>query len=436
MKMEKLRCVGLLVLAAFLLATSGCWRVKQTPYQSALKGYYGALQSERSEESLKTAIANVDREISKSPTDPGMLALRAGGYLDLLRLGVQKPNPSFDASYAEKLFRDLRLLKTQTDQATTQHWLRPRANTMVGDAFLLRAESLPTETEPLQTLLRSARQEALYQLAADFYQHAWVAAQGQPAGENAAIEAAGLAKEMENARDGYVNAISGVAKTKRVLGFTREARQLTQQAIGLVTMGSAPLPAPALGLTPTSLYSYSHAMLQTEYESMETLTKGNYEERVSFAQSALKEELSSQMLKSVPDVNFENEQIARRLLTYYGALESRAQDILATGGGDVNAELVSLKLIPGARNVSSGVGAVIEYVSLVVGEEKVRVDLDDAPLVAGGLSLKIHSGTGSSANLPQERVRFLNRVSSLFAPGRQVQVLGPGENVLGTVVAH
>jgi len=138
----------------------------------------------------------------------------------------------------------------------------------------------------------------------------------------------------------------------------------------------------------------------------------------------------------VPDLNFENEQIARRLLTYYGALEARAQDILATGGGDVNAELVSLKLIPGARNVSSGVGAVIEYVSLVVGEEKVRVDLDDAPLMAGGLSLKIHSGTGSSANLPQERVRFLNRVSSLFAPGRQVQVLGPGENVLGTVVAH
>jgi hypothetical protein len=437
MKTQRLRVLAPLALAALTLTLIGCLKVRPTPYQVGLKAYYSALLSEKTEESLKTAIANLDKEMAKNPSDAGMLALRASAYLDLVRLGVQKPGGGFDAQNAEKLFRDLRLLQTHAEEANAKLWLKPRVSTMAGDAFILRAESIPPATESKPSLIRSARQAALYQLAADFYLHAWAAAQIRATGDDAAAEGVGLAKEKDNARDGYVSAISGVAKTKRVLGFPKEARELTQLAIDLTTKDLPPSPTLHAGLTPDSLYAYPHAVLKTQYESMEVLTTGNYPERVGFAESALKEDLSSRLLHSTPDVTFTNEQIATRLLTYYAALTARVQDLSATGAGNINSEAVSFRLFPGARSVSSDVSAFVEYISLMVGEEKVRVDLDDAIVPPGGLSLTIRSRTGSpSGNSTHGLVLFLNRSNSFFAGGAEVQVLGPGENAIGSVTAQ
>jgi hypothetical protein len=445
MKTERVRLFGFLMLAASVLAASGCLKVKPTPYQVGLKAYYSALLSGKSEESLKAAIANLDKELAKSPSDPGMLALRASAHLDLLRLGVQKPERTFDAEYADSLFRDLRLLQTHAEEATAKLWLKPRLNTMAGDAFLLRAESLPPppDANRKESLILSARQGAFYQLAADFYQHAWAAAQVQATGEDATAENIALAKEKDNARDGYVNAVSGISKTKRVLGFSKEARQLSHQAIGLLTTDSAALPAPDpnKGLTPGSLYAYSHAILKTQYESIEVLTRGNYAERVSFKESALKEDLLSRMLQSKPDLGFSGEAIATQLLTYYGALTAQTKTLSATGGGNVNTEVVSFQLLPGAAYVASNVNAVVEYLTLAVGEDKVRVELNDVNVPPEGVSVTIHSRTGSSSgDSPSKLERFLNRSSSFFATGAQVQVLvpgdNPGDNVIGSVVAQ
>src|SRR5262245_57764001 len=166
MKTERVRLFGSLMLAASMLAASGCLKVKPTPYQVGLKAYYSALLSGKSEESLKTAIADLDKELAKSSSDPGLLALRASAHLDLLRLGVQKPNGTFDAERADRLFQDLRLLQTHAEEATAKLWLKPRLSTMAGDAFLLRAESLsrPPADDPKASLIQSTRQGAFYQL--------------------------------------------------------------------------------------------------------------------------------------------------------------------------------------------------------------------------------------------------------------------------------
>ena len=421
--------VRLLLLIVALLAVTGCPKVKPTPYQLGLKAYYSALLSGKTEESLNAAIVNLDAELKKSPADPGMLALRASSYLELLRLKAQDEK-TYHGEYARSLFRDLRLLQTHADQSAAKLWLRPRLSTMAADAFLLRAESMPRETDARSRLIQSARQGAFYQLAADFYQHAWTAAQVEPSGDDADAQAAGLEKEKANARDGYANALSGVAKTRRVQGFREQARTLTQQVIDLLT--TPELPAPTAPLTPGSLYAYSHTVLASQYQSMENLTKGSYLERVSLAETALREDFASRMLRSTADLSFSNDQISTRLQTYYAARTAQTRQLTATGGGDLPNQVVSFEMLPGPQYVIANFSAIVEYVSLRVGDTTVRVDLGDAIVPPAGATITIHSKVGTSQGL----VRFLNRGSSLFATGNEVEVLAPGDNVIGTEIAQ
>jgi hypothetical protein len=431
MKTLKVRLLGPLVLLAALLAVTGCPKIKPTPYQLGLEAYYSALLSGKTEQNLLEAVTKLNEQLKKSPSDPGVLALRASSYLELLRLKVQGER-TFHAEYAENLFRDLQLLQTLADQTSSKLWLKPRLSTMAADAFLLRAEAMPVQKEPKSQLTQAAQQGALYQLAADFYQHAWTAAQVTPTGDHADTEATGLEKEKANARDGYTNALSGAAKTKRVLGFAAQARMLTKQVIDLVTTPPATPPAPSAVPTPGSLYAYSHATLKSLYESMETSTIGNYPERVGFAEAVLREDLAARLLASTPDFSFTNEPISTRLLSYYAAGTARARQLEATGGGDLNKEMVSFDMVPGQQYVAANVNASVEYVSLKIGPAIVHVDLGNANVPPDGVTIMIHSKAGQS----QDLVRFLNRSTPLFATGAEVQVLGPGGNVVGTVAAQ
>ncbi len=415
-------------LAAVVLVTAGCPKVRPGAYQLGVQAYYKALLNETTEESLRAAIANLNRHLEKNPADAGMLALRASGHLDLLRLSVQRPGGAWNTAYAAELFRDLRLLEALTDQHPVPAWLRPRLHTMAGDAFLLCAESLRSGSDGRSVLLQAVRQGALYRLAADFYQHAWVAAQ------TPVVEAGAAASDLEknNARDGYTSALAGLAKVKRMLGFPAEARNLAGQAIALLVSPAASLPAPDTALSPRSLYAYAHALLKTQYETVEALSRDNFRERVAFAEAALKEDLASRILKSPPeDVTFGDEPAAARLLSYYGALSVRAERFEITGAGDSGSEVISLRLIPDGPYAAAGISSFLDYVTLVSGTEKARVSLQ-MPMPAAGLELSIRTGQGR----PGAQLLFLGRNSPLFTAGDSIRLLGPDDREIGNTVAR
>jgi hypothetical protein len=423
------RCgVPLTCLVALVLLTAGCPKVRPGAYQLGVQAYYKALLSETTEESLRAAIASLNRHLEKNPADAGMLALRASGHLDLLRLSVQRPGGAWNTAYAAELFRDLRLLEALTDQQPAPPWLRPRLHTTAGDAFLLCAESLRGGGDGRSVLLQAVRQGALYRLAADFYQHAWAAAQTPTA------EAGAAASHLEksNARDGYTSALAGLAKVKRILGFEAEARDLAAQAIALLVSAGAPLPTPETALSPRSLYAYSHALLKTQYETVEALSRDSFRDRIAFAEAALKEDLASRILKSPPeDVTFGDEPAAARLLSYYGALSVRAERFEVTGAGDSGREVVSLRLIPDGPYAAAGIHSFLDYVTLVSATQKARISLQ-MPVPATGLELSIRTGQGQ----PGAQLLFLGRNSPLFAPGDAIRLLGPDDRQIGAAVAR
>jgi hypothetical protein len=415
-------------LAALVLLTAGCPKVRPGAYQLGVQAYYKALLNETTEESLRAAIAGLNRHLEKNPADAGMLALRASGYLDLLRLSVQRPGGGWNTAYAAELFRDLRLLEALTDQQPVPPWLRPRLHTMAGDAFLLGAESLRRGSDGRSVLLQAVRQGALYRLAADFYQHAWAAAQAPTA------EAGAAASDLEknNARDGYTSALAGLAQVKRILGFQAEARNLAGQAIALLVSPAASLPAPDAALSPRSLYAYPHALLKTQYETVEALSRDSFRERVAFAEAALKEDLASRILKSPPeDVTSGDEAAAARLLSYYGALSVRAERFEIIGAGDGGNERISLQLMPAGPYAAAGIQAFLDSLTLVSGTQKTRISLQ-VPVPATGLELSIRTGEGPS----DARSLFLGRNSPLFTPGDSVRLLGPDDREIGASVAR
>ncbi len=428
MKTTRRRGVPLICLVAVVLLTAGCPKVRPGAYQLGVQAYYKALLNETTEESLRAAIASLNRHLEKNPADAGMLALRASGHLDLLRLSVQRPGGAWNTAYAAELFRDLRLLEALTDQQPAPPWLRPRLHTMAGDAFLLCAESLRSGGDGRSVLLQAVRQGALYRLAADFYQHAWTAAQTPTAEAGAAASD----REKSNARDGYTSALAGLAKVKRILGFEGEARDLAAQAIALLVSAAAPLPAAETALSPRSLYAYSHALLKTQYETVEALSRDSFRDRIAFAEAALKEDLASRILRSPPeDVTFGDEPAAARLLSYYGALSVRAERFEVTGAGDGGREAVSLRLIPDGPYAAAGINSFLDYVTLVSGTQKARVSLQ-MPVPATGLELSIRTGPGQ----PGAQLLFLGRNSALFTPGDSIRLLGPDDREIGAAVAR
>lgn len=428
------RLAGALGLCTAVILASGCPKIKPGAYQLGLQAYYRALLGETSEESLQAAIAALNRHLEKNPSDAGMLALRASGHLDLLRLSLQRPGGVWNRNYAARLFQDLRLLQALSEQQGVPTWLRPRLHTMAGDAFLLCAESLRASNEPRSVLIQSVRQAALYRLAADFYQHAWAAAQVQPGGESGEADVSALNVEKMNARDGYVSALAGLGQVKRILGFEAEARELAKQTIALLVSPAAALPAAEPGLSPRSLYAYSHALLKTQYETVEALTRGSFSERVAFAEAALKEDLASRTLKSEPeDVTFGDEPSAGRLLSYYAALSLRAERFEVRGAGDRVNEAVSLRLAPQGPYAAAGVAAFLEHVTLVSGSQKARVAVPAAVPVSG-MDLTIRTGQGATD--AQSSVVFLGRTDALFAPGDAVRLLGPDDREIGAAVAR
>jgi len=442
--MTSRRNIGLAFLFVFLLLPVSCVKVRRTPYQLGLNAYYAALVSGTSEETLNKAITDLNEQLANSPADPGLLALRASGQLDLVRFrsqniqngsGIQNGQDSFDTTHADKVVQDLRLIQNLSDQIDSGLWIRARLFTMIGDLFLVRAETLPQESETRLSLLRSARQEALYRIAADFYQYAFTAAQVQVTGTAAADESVGLTRERDNARDGFANALSGWSKTRRELGFNDDSLRLTQQAIPLLALPSTPLPQPDAKRTTGTLYAYTHRVLQAHFESAETLTRGNYVDRVGFAEAALKEDLATRLLSNRWDMR--DEAISTRLLTYYAALTARASELQASGGGNVSNELFSFKLLPAGRYENAKVQGAVEYVSVKVGDVVTRIDLNDLILPLTGMLIHIHSGSVPASGDPTtERHISLNRRTSLFAAGSQMQILDPAGRIIGTVAAQ
>ena len=409
-------------MVALAFCATGCPKVKPSAYELGLKAYYQALLSETTEASLGEAIAGLDKELEKSPADPGLLALRASGSLELLRLGVQKPAGIFETAHAASLFRDLRLLQNLVDQAATKPWFRARVSTMAGDAFLLRAESLPEREGSRSILLRSIRQAALYQLARDFYQHAWTAAKTEETDQQGAEESAvanrtALQQEKGNARDGYVSAVAGLAQTRRILGFPQKALVLTTEVIRLLGSAAEELPA-AAGLTPKSLYAYTHRLLQTQYQSMGTLTTDNFAQRVGYAESELKEEFASKLLRSDPaDLSFGDEEAAGGLLTHYATSTARAESVDLTGAGDPSTERLSFKLLPGQRYATAGVNASVPSLTLATGADQPGTSVPfprrGRRVPPEGVEVTIQSGKGEN----QALTFFLGRTQALLPRG-------------------
>lgn len=303
--------LGCLLVASVLFAASCRVRIKRSPYQVGLQAYYRSLTSGTSESALDEAINKLNKEIEKYPTDTGLLALRASGYRELLRLKVGEAGQSFDPKLAEQLIRDLRMLNNLAVQSeNTPPWIRPHVYILVGDLLLLRAAAFKPESGAEIEKLRQIVLTALYRLAADFYIHAGQASSvALQAGENDVKKKLGLQRELIAAREGYINSLDGMAQSELFLGLKARAKQHLERARELlVDSGKTPFPphikeTSSCILTPRSLYSIQHQILAIQTRALAAIDAGGVDPSHKLSpepyELALKEEIAARIF-SIP----------------------------------------------------------------------------------------------------------------------------------------
>ena len=132
----------------------------------------------------------------------------------------------------------------------------------------------------------------LYQLAGDWFLHASAVA-GQLLADSEPLNKPGLNRELDNARDGYVNALSGMAQSERFLQLSNNARDHLTAAQNLLAT-AAPLPnAGGIPPSPSSFYAYPHSRLAIQARALEELTSYNIPSRIQLRGTAIKEEIAS-----------------------------------------------------------------------------------------------------------------------------------------------
>ena len=445
------RRVQLFAVAAVLLITAAgtaCTRVEPNAYQKALEIYYRNQLGGPDKSRMQQVIAELDEDLRKSPTDSSLLALHAESYLQLIRLGIESANVT-DVE-VRQLLHDLRLMQEMLDQPRSDAppWLGPRIYSTVGDVLLLTAESF-RQGEPQQNVPIYVLKTGMYQLALDFYLIAGQLAKEAGAGlrddkDREALHGPMVKREMTNALDGYVNALSGLAASEQFLGLQEKAHSDFMAANSLLNGAPFPPEKTEDNHVAKSLYPGPHQLRADLASFLQTDSLVDYLERAKFSQVALRARIASVLmagnLSGANAVDL-NKEIA--VVSSYLSSETVRATLTVEGAGDLEKEKVTIRLKPRALYGNQNVLPNLPFLQVSVGDQRHSVRLADStsdtgepafPIVpATGLSISICSRSGaSSVELVDNAQYFLGRSSPLLKKGDELRIIGPAGNVIGS----
>lgn len=414
-----------------ILSAPGCVKVRPSPYQIALARYYHGLLDGASETTVNAVILDLTEDLKKNPADSGLLLLRTSARLESIRLGFQK-DQAFHGDRAQAFFEDLRLLQTLLEKPGDRPaWLAPRVQTMFGDAVLLQTQALPGQTQAAavrQTIL----QMQLFRLATEAYVRAgaMAAASAKTAGVPQ-DQLLALMKEGDKARDGYVNALTGLAQTELFLRLTEAGKGHLVDALATTSGGSFP-PASAVSTGTGELDSQVHTLLSQQLAALETLTPetpADYPARIEFALSALREEAAARLLSNpIQIVSATTLPACTRISLYLAGLALAPSVISFDGTGNLATENLAVTLKADPLYSEAAILARVPFLTLQAGTDSFTVRLKDKSFLIPkeGMRLTIQTRSGTNVVTPQAASYFLGQGTAILTKGKPISLTGPG----------
>jgi hypothetical protein len=431
--------VVVLCLALLALVADGCAKVQPSAYQVALQRYYRGMLAGGTAVELRAGIDGVTEDLKRNAADPGLHMLRTSARLELLRLGAQGKPPAFDAKDAAAFFEDLRRTQSVLDQTgSAPLWMRARIPTMFGDALLLQAIALSDSgEEPAEARIR--RQivlRSLYRLAGDWFLQAGASAAQSLAdirgSESELVLKPGLSRELDNARDGYVNSLNGLAQSELFLRLPDDARTNLTTAKSLLETTAALPKASSTALSLSSLYAYPHNLLAIQARALEALTsEDNIPARAQLRGVAVREEIATRLLSNpLQTVDPANLPDANLLATYLSSLTLEVADLQLNATRDA----LTFTIRRNAAYRGEGLDAPLPLLGVQIGDESrvLRFPPESLrPFVVSAMDVSIMIRTGPDA---PPKVFFFGKTAPPLAGGKPIVIKGPGDYTIFTAV--
>jgi hypothetical protein len=425
--------------ALLSLLVIGCVKVRPSPYQLALERYYRGMLRGSTATELRAGIDGLTEDLRKDAADPGLHMLRTTARLELLRLGAQASPPTFDSKAAAAFFEDLRQTQSLLDQVgDAPLWMRTRIPTMFGDALLLQGIALSGSAAEAAEA-RARRQIVLlylYRLAGDWFLQAGASAAQSltdiKGKDSELLQRPGISRELDNARDGYLNALNGMAQSELFLRLPDSAREHLTTAQSLLTT-TPDLPKAAGALSLSSLYAYPHNLLAIQARALEALTpQENIPARFQLRGTALREEVAVRLLSNpMQAVDPANLTDANVLALYLSSLTLEVANMQPNATGDAKTETVTFTLRPNALYRGAGIPAPLPLLDVQVGDEKRILRFPattlapfSVPAADAGVSITI--ATGAGVDTPPTKF-FLRKAAPVLVSGKMILIKGPGD---------